>query len=88
MLEARIAQNAPPLETIPETYNPLIAKLVHERSALIHCKVFGLMIYGTVTKPFKHWPSTYILICCLPISTKMTRIAKTAISVNSSHHAV
>ncbi|KAF9646857.1 hypothetical protein BDM02DRAFT_3188474 [Thelephora ganbajun] len=30
MLETRITQNAPPLETIPEAYNPLIAKLVHE----------------------------------------------------------
>ena len=33
MLQTRITQNAPPLETFPEVYTPLIAKLVHERSA-------------------------------------------------------
>ena len=56
MLEAQITQGAPPLETIPEAYNPLIAKLVHERSVLIYrnvCDVSGLMMCGTATKPSK-----------------------------------
>lgn len=50
MLEARITQGAPPLETIPEAYNPLIAKLVHERSVSIYCNVPGLIMCGTATK--------------------------------------
>lgn len=31
MLEERIEKQEPPLKTIPDQYNPLIAKLVHER---------------------------------------------------------
>jgi chromatin assembly factor 1 subunit A len=31
MLEQRLEQEQPPLEIIPDQYNPLIAKLVHER---------------------------------------------------------
>lgn len=50
MLETRITENAPSLETIPEAYKPLIAKLVHERLVLIHRNVLGLMMRGTATK--------------------------------------
>lgn len=45
LLQTRITQDAPPLETFPETYTPLIAKLVHERSALIYCNLSGLPIH-------------------------------------------
>lgn len=50
MLEIRIAQSAPPLETIPEAYKPLIAKLVHERSASIHSNVSSFMMCVTSDK--------------------------------------
>ena len=51
MLETRITQDASPLETFPDVYTPLIAKLVHERSALVHCNFSSLMVYEQRQNP-------------------------------------
>ena len=53
MLETRATENALPLETVPEAYKPLIAKLAHERSAFIHCNISSLMMCGIVIRPSK-----------------------------------
>lgn len=41
MLQTRATQDAPPLENFPEEYTPLVAKLVHERSELVHNNSFS-----------------------------------------------